>query len=198
MIKEFKQFQERSRKHYRKLLDQIKEDKKFLSSDQASKEDVDILGKDRANSQLNVTKNAVRTILNTYRERPYKWRVIDIMTNQPSDLYTLAGNTFLSNPDNMTAATEVLESAISFGLGVFVVTNDLGVDGQPEPVMYSIQNLDNVYLDPDITKTNGADATEAAIVELKNKKWVEKNYGIDISSIEEPVRATVEEMMKAL
>ena len=186
MIKEFKQFQERSRKHYRKLLDQIKEDKKFLSSDQASKEDVDILGKDRANSQLNVTKNAVRTILNTYRERPYKWRVIDIMTNQPSDLYTMAGNTFLGNPDNMTAATEVLESAISFGLGVFVVTNDLGVDGQPEPVMYSIQNLDNVYLDPDITKTNGADATEAAIVELKNKKWVEKNYGIDISSIEEP------------
>ena len=186
MIKEFKQFQERSRKHYRKLLYQIKEDKKFLSSDQASKEYVDILGKDRANSQLNVTKNAVRTILNTYRERPYKWRVIDIMTNQPSDLYTMAGNTFLSNPDNMTAATEVLESAISFGLGVFVVTNDLGVDGQPEPVMYSIQNLDNVYLDPDITKTNGADATEAAIVELKNKKWVEKNYGIDISSIEEP------------
>lgn len=185
-IKSFKQFQERSRKKYRTLIDNIKNDKRYLSTDQASKEDMEILGKDRAACQLNVVKNAVRTIVNTYRERPYKWKVVDVMTEKESDLLTKAGITFLSNPDNMTAATEVLESAVAFGLGVFVVTNDLGVDGQPEPVMYAIQNLDNVYLDPDISKTNGADANEAAIVELKNKRWVEQNYGIDIASVDTP------------
>lgn len=185
-IKSFKQFQERSRKKYRTLIDNIKNDKKYLSTDQASKEDTEILGKDRAACQLNVVKNAVRTIVNTYRERPYKWKVVDVMTEKESDRLTKAGIAFLSNPDNMTAATEVLESAVAFGLGVFVVTNDLGVDGQPEPVMYAIQNLDNVYLDPDISKTNGADANEAAIVELKNKRWVEQNYGIDIASVDTP------------
>lgn len=186
IIKSFKEFQKKSRKKYKKLVDRIKDEKKYVSTTQYSKDDIEVLGESRTKNQLNVVKNAIRTIINTYRETPYRWNVIDKMTNQPSENLNNAGINFLENPDNATAAIEALESSTSFGLGVLVLTTDYGVDGNPEPVMYSIANLDNVYLDPDITKTNGADAHAAAIVELKSREWVESEYGIDISTIDKP------------
>lgn len=186
IIKSFKEFQKKSRKKYKKLVDRIKDEKKYVSTTQYSKDDIEVLGESRTKNQLNVVKNAIRTIINTYRETPYRWNVIDKMTNQPSENLNSAGINFLENPDNATAAIEALESSTSFGLGVLVLTTDYGVDGNPEPVMYSIANLDNVYLDPDITKTNGADAHAAAIVELKSREWVESEYGIDISAIDKP------------
>ena len=187
VIKSFKEFQKKSRKKYKNLVNRIKDEKKYISTTQYSKQDIDVLGEDRTKNQLNVVKNAIRTIVNTYRETPYRWRVVDKMTNKDSETMNAAGINFLENPDNATAAIEALESATSFGLGVLVLTTDYGVDGNPEPVMYSISNLDNVYLDPDITKTNGADARAAAIVELKSREWVESEYGIDISTIDKPM-----------
>lgn len=187
IIKSFKEFQKKSRKKYKNLVNRIKDEKKYISTTQYSKNDIDVLGEDRTKNQLNVVKNAIRTIINTYRETPYRWRVVDKMTNKDSETMNAAGINFLENPDNATAAIEALESATSFGLGVLVLTTDYGVDGNPEPVMYSISNLDNVYLDPDITKTNGADARAAAIVELKSREWVESEYGIDISMIDKPM-----------
>lgn len=187
IIKSFKEFQKKSRKKYKKLVDRIKDEKKYVSTTQYSKDDIEVLGESRTKNQLNVVKNAIRTIINTYRETPYRWNVIDKMTNQPSENLNSAGINFLENPDNATAAIEALESSTSFGLGVLVLTTDYGVDGNPEPVMYSISNLDNVYLDPDITKTNGADAHAAAIVELKSREWVESEFGIDISAIDKPL-----------
>lgn len=187
IIKSFKEFQKKSRKKYKNLVNRIKDEKKYISTTQYSKQDVDVLGEDRTKNQLNVVKNAIRTIVNTYRETPYRWRVVDKMTNKDSETMNAAGINFLENPDNATAAIEALESATSFGLGVLVLTTDYGIDGNPEPVMYSISNLDNVYLDPDITKTNGADAHAAAIVELKSREWVEAEYGIDISTIDKPL-----------
>lgn len=187
IIKSFKEFQKKSRKKYKNLVNRIKDEKKYISTTQYSKNDIEVLGEDRTKNQLNVVKNAIRTIINTYRETPYRWHVVDKMTNKDSETMNAAGINFLENPDNSTAAIEALESATSFGLGVLVLTTDYGVDGNPEPVMYSISNLDNVYLDPDITKTNGADARAAAIVELKSREWVESEYGIDISTIDKPM-----------
>ena len=187
IIKSFKEFQKKSRKKYKKLIDRIKDEKKYVSTTQYSKDDIEVLGESRTKNQLNVVKNAIRTIINTYRETPYRWRVVDLATNADSESLNAAGINFLENPDNATAAIEALESATSFGLGVLVLTTDYGVDGNPEPVMYSISNIDNVYLDPDITKTNGADARAAAIVELKSREWVESEYGIDISTIDKPL-----------
>ena len=130
--------------------------------------------------------NAVRTIVNTYREQPYRWRVVDNSTGKDSELFNQAGITFLESPENSTACLEALESSVSFGLGVLVLTTDYGVDGNPEPTLYTITDLDNIYLDPEMTKLNGSDANEAAIVELKSRRWVENNYGIDISSLDQP------------
>ena len=186
IIREFKDFQKRSRKKWKKTIDRIKDERKFLSGDQYSKEDIDILGTDRAANKLNIVKNAIRTIANTYRESTYRWDVIDTATNKKSEILNQFGINFLEDPDNDTAIIETLENAVAFGLGVFVVTTDYNIDGNPEPVLYNVKELSNLFLDPDISKTNGADATAAAIVELKTRKWVEKNYGIDISTVDTP------------
>lgn len=185
-IKKFKEFEKRSRKKWKHTLERIKEDRKYLGGDQLAKEDVDILGKDRASNKLNIVANAVRTIVNTYREQPYRWRVVDNSTGKDSELLNQAGITFLESPENSTACLEGLESSVSFGLGVLVITTDYGVDGNPEPTLYTITDLENVYLDPEMTKLNGSDANEAAIVELKSRRWVENNYGIDISTLDQP------------
>jgi hypothetical protein len=186
IIAEFKKFNKKSRKKYKDLIERIKEDKKFISGEQYSKEDIEILGKDRTANKLNIVRNAVRTVSNTYRECTYRWNVIDTATNKNSDMLNQFGINFLENPDNETAVIETLESSVSFGLGVMVVTTDLSIDGSPEPVLYNVKELTNVYLDPDISKTNGSDATAAAIVELKSRKYVENEYGVDFSSIESP------------
>lgn len=186
VIASWKKFEKRSRKKWKNLIDRIKEDKKYLGGDQFTKEDTDILGKDRAQNRLNVVANAVRTIVNTYREQPYRWRVVDNSTQKDSELFNQAGITFLESPENSTACLEALESSVAFGLGVLVVTTDYGVDGSPEPTLYTISDLENIYLDPELSKLNGADQTEAAIVELKSRRWVENNYGIDISTIDTP------------
>lgn len=185
-IKKFKEFEKRSRKKWKPTLNRIKEDRKYLGGDQLAKEDVDILGKDRASNKLNIVANAVRTIVNTYREQPYRWRVVDSSTGKDSELLNRAGITFIESPENSTACLEALESSVSFGLGVLVLTTDYGVDGNPEPTLYTITDLENVYLDPEMTKLNGSDANEAAIVELKSRRWVENNYGIDISTLDQP------------
>lgn len=186
IIKEFKDFSKKSRKKYKALIDDIKDNKKYVSGDQYSKSDIEILGKDRTENQLNVVKNAIRTITNTYRESTYRWDVTDTTTNKKSEILNQFGINFLEDPDNDTAIVEALESSVAFGLGVLVLTTDYNVDGNPEPVLYSIKEIENVYLDPDISKTNGSDACAAAIVELKSRKWVESNYGIDISTIDRP------------
>lgn len=186
IIKEFKDFSGKSRKKYKALINEIKDNKKYVSGDQYTKSDIDILGKDRTENKLNIVKNAIRTITNTYRESTYRWDVTDVSTNKKSDILNQFGINFLEDPDNDTAIVEALESSVAFGLGVLVLTTDYNVDGTPEPVLYSIKDLDTVYLDPDISKTNGSDACAAAIVELKSRKWIESNYGIDYSSIENP------------
>lgn len=185
-IASFKKFEKRSRKKWKKVIDRTKEDKKYMGGEQLSQEDVTILGKDRAANQLNVVTNAVRTIVNTYREQPYMWNVIDNSTQKNSDTLNQAGRAFMESPENSTACLQALESCVSFGLGVLVVTTDYGVDGNPEPTLYSVTDLNDVYLDPELTKLNGADQMEAAIVELKSRRWVENNYGIDISTVDKP------------
>lgn len=186
IIAEFKKFNKKSRKKYKDLIERVKEDKKFLSGEQYSKEDIEVLGKDRTANKLNIVRNAVRTVSNTYRECTYRWNVIDTATSKNSEMLNQFGINFLENPDNETAVIETLESSVSFGLGVMVVTTDLSIDGSPEPVLYNVKELTNVYLDPDISKTNGSDATAAAIVELKSRKYVENEYGVDFSSIDTP------------
>ena len=175
LIKKFRKFSDRSRKKYKDLLERIKTDRAILAGDQWSKEDTEILGKDRTAFQLNVVRNAVRTIVNTYLTNTYAWHVPGM-----SDM-DKAGIKFLKDPDNTTATVEALSSSVEAGLGILVMSTDYRADCMIEPVMYSVEDVEKVYLDPDLNKRNGSDQEQCAIVELKSKKWIRDHYGdIDV------------------
>ena len=180
LIDDFHKFEELSYTKYKDLFEQIRKDRKFIAGEQADNIDHELCDADVGNTVppigLNVVQNAIRTVVNTYLPNPYKWQY----ENQP-DL-TKKADFFLADVDNYTACVEALSSAVGTALGVLVFSTDYDIDGSIKPVLYSIPDVTNVRLDPYATKLNFADATKAAIVELKSKKWIEQNYGITYST----------------
>lgn len=180
LIDDFRKFEELSYSKYKDLFEQIRKDRKFIAGEQADALDHTLtdatVGDVVPPIGLNVVQNAIRTVVNTYLPNPYKWQY----ENQP-DL-TKKADLFLGDVDNYTATVEALTSAVGTALGVLVFSTDYEVDGSVKPVLYSLPDVTNVRLDPYASKLNFADATKAAIVELKSKKWIEQNYGLSYSS----------------
>lgn len=181
LIERFKKFERQSYDKYKELFAQIKIDRKFISGDQSDNLDHTLtdasIGEGVPLMTLNVVKNAVRTVVNTYLPNQYKWHYTNTQ-GVDVNLNTIADQ-FLSDADNSTATVEALSNAVGTALGVLVFSNDYDVDGSIKPVLYSIPDVTNVRLDPNASKLNFADATKAAIVEIKSKEWFKANYGID-------------------
>lgn len=181
LIQRFKKFESASYTKFKDLFDQIKLDRKFISGDQCDDLDHTLtdasIGEGVPLMSLNVVKNAIRTVVNTYLPNTYKWQYTN-GKGVDTNLNTIADQ-FLSDADNSTATVEALSNAVGTALGVLVFSNDYDIDGSIKPVLYSIPDVTNVRLDPNASKLNFADATKAAIVELKSKDWFKANYGID-------------------
>ena len=181
IIQRFKKFESTSYTKYKDLYDQIREDRKFIGGEQADKLDHTLtdatIGDGVPLMSLNVVKNAIRTVVNTYLPNQYKWQYTNSQ-GVDTNLNTVADQ-FLSDADNSTATVEALTNAVGTALGVLVFSNDYDIDGSIKPVLYSIPDVTNVRLDPNASKLNFADATKAAIVELKSKDWFKTNYGIE-------------------
>ena len=181
IIQRFKKFESSSYTKYKDLFDQIREDRKFIGGEQADKLDHTLtdatIGDGVPLMSLNVVKNAIRTVVNTYLPNQYKWQYTNSQ-GVDTNLNTVADQ-FLSDADNSTATVEALTNAVGTALGVLVFSNDYDIDGSIKPVLYSIPDVTNVRLDPNASKLNFADATKAAIVELKSKDWFKTNYGIE-------------------
>ena len=181
LIERFKKFESASYTYYKDLFEQIKKDRQFISGNQCDDLDHTLtdasIGEGVPLMSLNVVKNAIKTIVNTYLPNQYKWNYTN---NQGVDtnLNALADQ-FLSDPDNSTATIEALTNSVSTALGVLVFSNDYDVDGSIKPVLYSIPDVTNVRLDPYASKLNFSDATKSAIVELKSKEWFKTNYNLD-------------------
>ena len=181
LIERFKKFERQSYDKFKDLFEQIKLDRKFISGDQVDTLDHTLtdasIGEGVPLMSLNVVKNAIRTVVNTYLPNTYKWQYTN---NQGVDvnLNTIADQ-FLSDADNSTATVEALSNAVGTALGVLVFSNDYDIDGSIKPVLYSIPDVTNVRLDPNASKLNFADATKAAIVEIKSKEWFKSNYGLE-------------------
>lgn len=181
LIERFKKFERQSYDKFKDLFEQIKLDRKFISGDQCDNLDHTLtdasIGEGVPLMSLNVVKNAIRTVVNTYLPNTYKWQYTN---NQGVDvnLNTIADQ-FLSDADNSTATVEALSNAVGTALGVLVFSNDYDIDGSIKPVLYSIPDVTNVRLDPNASKLNFADATKAAIVEIKSKEWFKSNYGLE-------------------
>lgn len=181
LIQRFKKFESASYTKFKDLFEQIKLDRKFISGDQVDTLDHTLtdasIGEGVPLMSLNVVKNAIRTVVNTYLPNTYKWQYTN-GKDVDANLNTIADQ-FLSDADNSTATVEALSNAVGTALGVLVFSNDYDIDGSIKPVLYSIPDVTNVRLDPNASKLNFADATKAAIVELKSKDWFKTNYGID-------------------
>lgn len=181
LIQRFKKFESASYTKFKDLFEQIKLDRKFISGDQVDTLDHTLtdasIGEGVPLMSLNVVKNAIRTVVNTYLPNTYKWQYTN-SKGVDANLNTIADQ-FLSDADNSTATVEALSNAVGTALGVLVFSNDYDIDGSIKPVLYSIPDVTNVRLDPNASKLNFADATKAAIVELKSKDWFKTNYGID-------------------
>ena len=181
IIQRFKKFERASYDKYKDLYNQIKLDRKFIGGDQCDDLDHTLtdatIGEGVPLMSLNVVKNAIRTVVNTYLPNQYKWQYTNsqgVDTN-----LNAAADQFLSDADNSTATVEALTNAVGTALGVLVFSNDYDIDGSIKPVLYSIPDVTNVRLDPNSSKLNFADATKAAIVEIKSKEWFKTNYGIE-------------------
>lgn len=181
LIQRFKKFESASYTKFKDLFEQIKLDRKFISGDQVDTLDHTLtdasIGEGVPLMSLNVVKNAIRTVVNTYLPNTYKWQYTNGQ-GVDANLNTIAEQ-FLADADNSTATVEALTNAVGTALGVLVFSNDYDIDGSIKPVLYSIPDVTNVRLDPNASKLNFADATKAAIVELKSKDWFKTNYGID-------------------
>ena len=181
LIERFKNFERESYDYYKDLFEQIKKDRQFIAGNQCDDLDHTLtdasIGEGVPLMSLNVVKNAVRTIVNTYLPNQYKWQYTNSQ-GVDTNLNALADQ-FLSDPDNSTATIEALTNAVGTALGVLVFSNDYDVDGSIKPILYSINDVTNVRLDKNASKLNFADATKAAIVELKSKEWFKSNYGIE-------------------
>lgn len=196
IIERFQKFERTSYDKFKDLFDQIKLDRKFISGDQSDDLDHTLtdasIGEGVPLMSLNVVKNVIRTVVNTYLPNTYKWQY---STGQSVDAQlNTAAEQFLSDADNSTATVEALSNAVGTALGVLVFSNDYDIDGSIKPVLYSIPDVTNVRLDPHASKLNFADATKAAIVELKSKEWFKTNYDIEyLNEYYKPLIDTSEE-----
>ena len=179
IIEKFRKFEKNSYNHFKTLFENIRKDRAFISGKQYTDDDKKFLGDDYKDATLNVVNNAIRTIVNSYTPYHYQWEYKQLDGSVIPEL-NKTGHTFLSDPDNCTAAVEALTNAVGTGLGVLVFSNDYDIDGSVKPLLYSISDVTNVRLDPNSTKLNSADATEAAIIELKKKDWLREQYGSQI------------------
>ena len=181
LIERFKNFESESYDYYKDLFEQIKKDRQFIAGNQSDDLDHTLtdatIGEGVPLMSLNVVKNAIRTVVNTYLPNTYKWQYTNTQ-GVDANLNTLADQ-FLSDADNSTATVEALQNAVGTALGVLVFSNDYDIDGSIKPVLYSVNDVTNVRLDKNASKLNFADATKAAIVELKSKDWFKTNYGIE-------------------
>lgn len=177
IIDDFRRFEKASYSKYSDLYEQIRTDRKYIAGSQNDDTDDKLIGTDIPRVGLNVTRNAIRTIVNTYMPNQFKWHFEETQPANGISELNKRSTDFLVDPDNSTAAIEALTNSVGTALGVLIFSDDYDIDGSIKPVLYSISDVTNVRLDPNATKINFADSKKAAIVELKSKEWLKSQYG---------------------
>ena len=166
---EVKKFLNDSDRRWSVMKDKIKADRAFMAGTQYSDNDLKIIGRYRINDTLNVVANTVNSIVNNYTRFPFAWDTGDEQVNA-------ALKTFLDTNGNGNAGRDALKNSVALGLGCVVVSNDVNpFTGNVEPVMYSVQQIENVYFDPSMKTI--FNAQKSAIVEVMSKAEVANTYG---------------------
>lgn len=172
-IQKFKDFESRCSDKRSEQIRRIKDDRDFLAGGQWDDDDGKLIAKSRPRRTINITSNSIHSVVNQYANYPFKWYTDDEDCNA-------AGEAFLNTGSNARAALDGLENSVSFGLGYMCLGSEPRTrDGVTYeiPALYSMERVENVYFDPDSIDPTGADAMEAAIVEMRSKTYVRAKYG---------------------
>ena len=171
-IERFKKFSTRSKAKFSDLLDRIKNDRKWLSSDQWNKADENFVASSRNRITINVIANQVNSVSNSYSAFPFTWYTGEEEIDKKID-------EFFGNDSNRFATQEALLDTVSFGLGVLALGSDTDRNGEEIPVIYAVSDVERVLLDPDSVELDGSDAMEGALIDYRSREWVRVHMGSD-------------------
>lgn len=170
ILAKFKKFESRSTSEFSHLVDRIKENRKFVSGDQWSKDDDKFIARTRNRVTVNVISNQCNSVANQYAQFPYTWFSGDADIDKEIDR-------FFSTDSNRFAVEEALLDCVSFGMGILALGSDKDVSGKEVPVIYAVTDPDRVRLDPDSTELDGSDAMEGALIDYRSREWIRVNMG---------------------
>ena len=170
ILNKFKRFQSRSKARYSGLFDRIRDNRKFLSNKQWGKRDDKFISKMRNRITVNVISNQCNSVANSYAAYPFTWFVGDPDIDKKID-------DFFDNDANASASQEALLDTASFGLGVMALGSDTDENGNNIPVIYSVDDLERVLLDPDSVELDGSDAMEGALIDYRSREWIRVHMG---------------------
>ena len=170
ILNKFKRFQSRSKARYSGLFDRIRDNRKFLSNKQWGKRDDKFISKMRNRITVNVISNQCNSVANSYAAYPFTWFVGEPDIDKKID-------DFFDNDANASASQEALLDTASFGLGVLALGSDTDESGNNIPVIYSVDDLERVLLDPDSVELDGSDAMEGALIDYRSREWIRVHMG---------------------
>ena len=170
ILNKFKRFQSRSKARYSGLFDRIRDNRKFLSNKQWGKRDDKFISKMRNRITVNVISNQCNSVANSYAAYPFTWFVGEPDIDKKID-------DFFDNDANASASQEALLDTASFGLGVMALGSDTDEAGNNIPVIYSVDDLERVLIDPDSVELDGSDAMEGALIDYRSREWIRVHMG---------------------
>jgi hypothetical protein len=171
IIRKFKRFAARSKEAYSEMYDRIRKDRAFMSGEnQWSSEDDSFVEKTRNRIVVNVLSNQAHSVANRYSNYSYIWSTGDPKIDKEID-------DFFAEDSNRFATEEALLDSVCFGLGVMALGTDTTADGRDVPVLYAIDDLERVMLDPDASELDYSDAVETALIDYRSKEWIRIHMG---------------------
>lgn len=170
LLQKFKAFKTRSTAGFSSLNERIKNERKFVSGEQWSKNDDKYFSRTRNRITLNVIGNQCHSVSNQYAAFPYTWFTNDETIDKEVDK-------FFATDANSFAVDDALLDQVSHGRGVLALGSDSDADGKEVPVLYSITDPDRVLLDPDSVDLDGSDAMEGALIDYRSREWVRVHMG---------------------
>lgn len=171
-IKSFQEFESRASTKRETQISRIKKDRSVLAGNQWSAADKRLM-KGRSRRSINIIPNVVNSVVNNYIGFPYAYCSGD------TELDGMMA-AWLKTKSNERAVQEGLRGAVSFGLNYICLGTDTISDSQGSmeiPVIYTVPDVANIFFDSDSVDVDGADAIEAAIVELRSKNYVKNKFG---------------------
>lgn len=166
----FKKFMGRSKAKFSDLYSRIDKCKSFLSSKQWEKGDDKYISNMRNRVTINVIANQVNSVSNSYSAFPFTWFTGNPDTDKRID-------DFFDVDSNKFASEEAILDCVSFGLGVLALGTDTDVNGQEVPVIYAVDDVKRVMLDPDSVELDGSDAMEGALIDYRSREWIRVHMG---------------------